>query len=411
LRAPPKGQLPPDAIGWLSDLLRYDDRYSAVIEYMFGRTACVENIDKAKQIGKTHRLRMVTLDGDLVEPSGAMTGGFFKRKKSVSTEIDKYSKERQTLQDEINAFEKRLSEINGELKFLSAKLGKKKKPNIVVKKSKIDTSLRKLREKRREKYEQMLALQQEVGKLNIRKAKLETKIDNLGSQIEGVKEENLKPFNTYKVSELRNKERQALERMQTMGSINLKSLEDFETIKTEFDEFREKFDKIVSERDSILETMRKIDEKRTETFMHTFKEIAAHFQKVYAELTKGTATLELEDPTTIDSGLLIKASPAGKKLLHIDSMSGGEKTLTAFAFLFAIQRHKPTPFYILDEADATLDKKNAERVAQLIRRHSQAVQFIAISHNDIVIKEAHQIYGVSMQDGESKIFGIKLPEN
>jgi chromosome segregation protein len=93
----------------------------------------------------------------------------------------------------------------------------------------------------------------------------------------------------------------------------------------------------------------------------------------------------------------------------MDSMSGGEKTLTAFAFLFAIQRHKPTPFYILDEADATLDKENTRRVVGMLKKQSKHAQFIVISHNDTMIRGADQIYGVSMENGESKIFAIELP--
>ncbi|MCM8764617.1 MAG: AAA family ATPase, partial [Candidatus Omnitrophica bacterium] len=111
-----------------------------------------------------------------------------------------------------------------------------------------------------------------------------------------------------------------------------------------------------------------------------------------------------------DSGLAIRASPPGKRLINIDSMSGGEKTLTAFAFLFAIQRHKPTPFYILDEADAALDKVNSKRVAELIKKQSKLAQFIVISHNDNIVREADQIYGISMEDGESKVIAIELPK-
>ena len=158
-----------------------------------------------------------------------------------------------------------------------------------------------------------------------------------------------------------------------------------------------------------MDTVNRIEEKRKETFMHTMNSISKHFKEVYSELTNGEAELELENGD-IESGLLIKAQPPGKKLLHIDSMSGGEKTLTAFAFLFAIQRHKPTPFYIFDEADAALDKINTKRITDLIKKQSKLAQFIVISHNDILVREADQIYGVSMEDGESKIIGIELPE-
>ena len=145
------------------------------------------------------------------------------------------------------------------------------------------------------------------------------------------------------------------------------------------------------------------------SFMATLDGIAKNFKLVYQELTGGDADLALEVPNQLDSGLAIRASPPGKRLINIDSMSGGEKTLTSFAFLFAIQRLKPTPFYILDEADAALDKVNSKRVAELIRKQARLAQFIVISHNDHIVREADQIYGISMEDGESKVIAVELP--
>jgi chromosome segregation protein len=112
----------------------------------------------------------------------------------------------------------------------------------------------------------------------------------------------------------------------------------------------------------------------------------------------------------MNSGLMISAAPSNKKLLSLDSLSGGEKTLTAFAFLFALKRHKPSPFYILDEADATLDKSNTRKVVDLLKRNSIGSQFIIISHNDNMIREADRVYGVTMNEGESKVIAIELPQ-
>jgi len=107
---------------------------------------------------------------------------------------------------------------------------------------------------------------------------------------------------------------------------------------------------------------------------------------------------------------MIQANPGSKMLLNIDSMSGGEKTLTALAFLFSVQQYKPTPFYILDEIDAALDKENSKKVAELIKLMSKEAQFIVITHNDTVIMAADRIYGVTMERGESKILGLELPK-
>ena len=90
------------------------------------------------------------------------------------------------------------------------------------------------------------------------------------------------------------------------------------------------------------------------------------------------------------------------------SLSGGEKTMCALAFIFALQEFEPSPFYLLDEVDAALDKINSELLSKLIKKYAEKSQYIVVSHNDTVINEADQIYGVSMQDGISKVISLKI---
>jgi chromosome segregation protein len=108
--------------------------------------------------------------------------------------------------------------------------------------------------------------------------------------------------------------------------------------------------------------------------------------------------------------LIVQANPGGKMLLNLDSMSGGEKTLTALAFLFAVQEYRPAPFYILDEIDAALDKENSKKIADLVKSLSKEAQFVVITHNDTTLKYGDRIYGVTMESGESKIIGLELPK-
>ena len=145
--------------------------------------------------------------------------------------------------------------------------------------------------------------------------------------------------------------------------------------------------------------------------MTAFERVNENFKNIFNELTGGEGSLELEVPDDIRSGLIIKARPKGKKALNLDSMSGGEKTLTALSFLFAVQRYKPAPFYILDEIDAALDKINTKKISELISNQSKNAQFIVITHNDTTMRLADNVYGVSMEDGVSKVMGIKMPEN
>ena len=94
--------------------------------------------------------------------------------------------------------------------------------------------------------------------------------------------------------------------------------------------------------------------------------------------------------------------------MDIKSLSGGEKTLTALSFIFAIQEYHPASFYILDEIDAALDKHNAETLSKLIRNYSDQAQYIVISHNDSLISEADTLFGISMNEGVSKVTSLKI---
>ncbi len=447
IRGFPTKPLPTGAVGWLSELIQHDPMYDSIISYVFSTTAAVNDIDRAKAIAKNNRIRMVTLDGDLMEASGAITGGYFRKKSKADPEVGRYQEEKKRMKAENDSLQAELKSMNMDLEILAEKEKRTKTTDLERERVKLDEALKETREKRKEAYEKRLILQQEVGKANINKARLEARFENLKVQWEekarnedpekepgdqesgkaresrteesGKKEKpgrervpkELEEHVKLGMPRLKDIEKQTIIEMQNLGPINLKSVDDFESMRTEFEDFREKVDKIIEEKEKIIQTVSKIEEKRLEAFNKCLGDVARHFKKVYSELVGGEAELVLDDPSDLESGLMIKAQPPGKKLLNIDSMSGGEKTLTAFTFLFAIQRHRPSPFYILDEADAALDKSNTKKVSELIKKQAQMAQFIVISHNDALVSEADQVYGVSMEDGESKIMGIELPKN
>ena len=190
----------------------------------------------------------------------------------------------------------------------------------------------------------------------------------------------------------------------------MKALEEYEHQRTEYEELKGKVDILTVERDKILQVMADVEIKRKEVFNKTFEQLRDAFKIVFKDLTGGEADLRLEGESLEESGLIIEASPAGKRLLNIDAMSGGEKTLTAITFLFAIQHIKPAPFYILDEVDAALDKPNTKKIVELLKQYSKRSQFIVISHNDMTVSAADCVYGISMENGESKLVAIRMPE-
>ncbi len=195
-----------------------------------------------------------------------------------------------------------------------------------------------------------------------------------------------------------------------MSAVNMKALEIYEEVESEFNKLLEKKESLHTEKAEIMTLMNEIETMKKEHFMKTFDEANKHFQEIFTQLfKKGTAHLELENKDNIfEGGLSIKVKLSGKRFMDIKSLSGGEKTLTALSFIFAIQEYQPARFYILDEIDAALDKHNAEKLAKLIASYSGKAQYIVISHNDSVISEADNLYGVSMTDGISKITSLKI---
>lgn len=219
-------------------------------------------------------------------------------------------------------------------------------------------------------------------------------------------------FYANKNEEELKKEIWEFERMvQRLGNVNLKALEIYAKVEEEYNTLVAKKNSLLKEKDEIFIMINEIETRKKELFMNTFTVINQHFQNMFSSLsTKGEAFLEIEDENIIfEHGVSIKVRITGKKFLDIRSLSGGEKTLTALAFIFAIQEHEPASFYIFDEVDAALDKVNSDKLAKLLRKYSENAQYIIISHNDNIITEADTLYGVSMTtDNMSKVVSLKV---
>ncbi|MEK6820851.1 MAG: AAA family ATPase [archaeon] len=197
--------------------------------------------------------------------------------------------------------------------------------------------------------------------------------------------------------------------IKTLGTVNLKSLEDFGQYERDVMEIKDKASILDEERIAVLGLIEGINIKRTDAFMKTFTSINQNFNKLYTGFFNGEAKLDLSNPNSpLDSGLLIEARHGTEKSLkNIDSMSGGEKSLTSLAFIFAIQLYEPAPFYFFDEVDAALDMTNSRKVGILIKEMSKSSQFISITHNDQVVKVADQIVGVAKSNTHSSVIGLK----
>ena len=159
-----------------------------------------------------------------------------------------------------------------------------------------------------------------------------------------------------------------------------------------------------------MKIIHQIDIKKKKVFLKTLNELNEIFSRNFSQLsTKGQVFLELEnkkDP--FDGGVNIIVKTGHGKYFDVKSLSGGEQTLVALSLIFGIQELKPYCFYILDEIDAALDKRNSERLGGLLKKYMKRGQYIVITHNDEIITNATNLYGVSMHDGISKTISLKL---
>ncbi|HBN07190.1 MAG TPA: chromosome segregation protein SMC [Cyanobacteria bacterium UBA8530] len=199
------------------------------------------------------------------------------------------------------------------------------------------------------------------------------------------------------------------ERLRLMEPVNMLAIEEFDSVAARSTDLQAKLDLLREERLQLLERIDHFALLKKQTFMETFDKVASNFLSIFHELSKGTGSLVLENPEDpFCGGLIIKAQPQDKKMLRLEAMSGGEKSLTALAFVFSLQRVNPAPFYALDEVDMMLDGVNAELLAEMIRQQTDSAQLIVVSHRKPMLTRADQTIGVSARaDGVSKVTGVK----
>ena len=198
------------------------------------------------------------------------------------------------------------------------------------------------------------------------------------------------------------------QRMEALEPVNMLALEELEALEERLNELNERLEVINSEREELLLRIETVATLRQDAFMEAFTAVDGHFREIFASLSDGDGHLQLENPDEpLEGGLTLVAHPKGKTVRRLASMSGGEKSLTALSFLFALQRFRPSPFYALDEVDSFLDGVNVERLAALIARQAEAAQFMVVSHRRPMIGAAQRTIGVTQARGaHTQVVGL-----
>jgi len=334
----------------------------------------------------------------------------------INAEIAELEEKAKRIEREMENEQSAIKSMESELREKKEHLQKKeedfrkhgKKIDEIMKKfSEMEQRMQDLGAENNKARNEISRIEKDMGKIEVSMASLGTRLEDLNaekmrmgefSKIEGTKEE---------LASLVEQAENELKTLSEFGEVNLAAPQQYEKLNAEVGEVAEKIEKLKEEKEGIISVIGEIDLRKKEAFFESYNKVNENFKMLFSKLDIGKGHLYMDKPDDpFNSGLYIKIVVNDREL-SLNALSGGEKALVSLMFIFAMQFVKPTPFYILDEVDAPLDKVNSQRLVELLSS-LRDVQFILVSHNDIVISNANAVVGVSRVGGESKLVELKL---
>jgi len=341
----------------------------------------------------------------------------------VDSEISVKQREINRLSVELKSATRDIEDSETELGKINALIDEKEKDTekLEIEEQKLYEEFQKSFQKKNELQDRQKVLETDVIGMQHTIRNLEDKINHnkiqgaqFNAQIDSLKSE-LGEFDAVEiisapVDQIKERLQKCQFRISRIGNVNMRALEVFDKVDEQVKLIQEKVEIIESEKGKIAKIIEEIDKKKKKSFIKTLDAINEYFTRNFSQLSrKGTVFLELENKKNpFDGGLNLLIKVSRGKYFDVTSLSGGEKTLVALALIFAIQEYKPYCFYVFDEIDASLDKHNSELLAALIKKYMTTGQYIIVTHNDTLISEASNLYGVSMQENISKIISLKI---
>ena len=261
-------------------------------------------------------------------------------------------------------------------------------------------------------------LERELKDSEIKSSKLEVRIDNiLNSLNEDYSMTYGEARDKYKLEgnpdEVRREVSNLKNIIKDIGVVNLGAIEEYERVSTRYNFLMKQKEDLNKAEDTLLEIISDMDSIMKDKFVSTFDEIRTEFKKVFRELFKGgNADIYMTDPDNVlETGIEMEATPPGKNLRNIQSLSGGERTFTAISLLFAILYVRPVPFCLFDEVEAALDEANVDAFGEYLDKYRDKTQFIIITHKKKTMEFINTLYGITMQEsGVSKLVSVKLDD-
>lgn len=260
-------------------------------------------------------------------------------------------------------------------------------------------------------------MQEKVERIHLRETEIKADIRNLYENFRDRHSRDLSEFEprTFEISEQYSEVRDTLQRLRTelkeLGQVNLMAPEEFAEVSERYNFLFNQLEDLGKAKQDLDRITAEIRKESTQLFLETYEKIKRNFHTLFRRLFGGgRAEIRLVDPDDVlESGIEILAQPPGKKLENINLLSGGERSMTAVALLFATYMVKPSPFCLLDEIDAALDEENVGRFVGVLTEFAKDSQFIVITHNKKTVGGAQTLLGVTMEEsGVSKVISIRL---
>ena len=342
--------------------------------------------------------------------------------------LNKYNEEYNSLQSELSGMESLATDkLNEHLVELLEQINKTSKDKDIIsneinrikrEKDDIVLEINTLEKNMRDANSNYNSVNNELNKKEVLCGKLEVKLDNL---LDTLNDEYNLTFDFANVSytlemdyDIAREKVQTLKKeLNSLGDVNLGSIEEYERLSTRYDFLNNQKSDLENSSTELKDIIKQMDDIMVEKFEKSFKDISIAFKDIFKLMFKGgKGELVLSDPDDLlNTGIDIIAIPPGKKINSPVSLSGGEKALTAICLLFAMLRVKPSPFVILDEAEAALDEVNVDMFGKYLVHEKKSSQFIVITHKKRMMEYCDSLYGITMQEsGVSKIVSAKLED-
>ncbi len=488
-------------IGLASELVKCEGGYQDIVDYVLGNVVLCDKLDNALAMSASSDgpHKFVTLEGEIINMAGALTGGSLKNNSSniltrraekedlikqledldrdlseaskakedaqaaftgagagrakeeemqirmelnssslrlqnakdveslVRTGIDELVEERKSREKSLESARLQIEQIEEFTKAASSLLAEKeaekasadeKLSKAQVEKDSISDSIEKMENENG-------VLQEKVYELQLKKHDAELRQTRFDTQTESLKDKLWEEFEMsyaqaaehedpdFVLSRALRESREYKERLREIGDVNVGAIEEYKAVSERYGFLTSQRDDIQKAMDELRKVISDMDRIIKARFKENFDTVVVNFEETFKELFKGGhARLTLEDPDNpLESAIEIEAQPPGKKLQNMNLLSGGEKTLTAIALMFAVLKSKPTPFCILDEIEAALDETNIDTVASYIRSFA-GPQFTLITHQKLTMEYADVLYGVTMpESGITQILSLKLGDD